>query len=535
MTTSRSSPKTRNKGKKKPTPATKSGRATQRSRGRSASAGYDVIIAGGGPAGSTLAWKLASQGAKVLVLERTKFPREKVCGDYVEPRGLRILGQMGGLAALEATSPLPITHSSTWVDDRCEYSDKIPFYGVHDTLPPHGYIVPRHVLDTLLLEIAAKQGADVHYETYVTGFAWNGSSGRDGVTVQAQCRGASCNWRAQAVVGADGANSVVARTAGLLVNDPRHIALSQRAYVTGYSGSLGEAAFFFDGEFFPGYGWMFPMSGGMANVGVGVLKETCQREGIAVPELFQQFFEKLKASHPACRKLKLSRPAIGGIVKTYGCAGANFFDRGLLIGDAGCFVDPMTGEGITPAMESALLAARVLSGALKDGDFSAGALSIFEKEHRDYFGPAMAFTDLCAATLRNPHYWPSWKKAIVRGCRLAQHDKTFSATAGGCFGGIEVQPLGILAEVWKKTAEYLIALGPTSVAELARGRTTTAAAALREGVGWLTDSWKSICDDPVWHASWALEVQGKWVRAANYMARGGTDPRTQGVRQESRT
>jgi hypothetical protein len=334
-------------------------------------------------------------------------------------------------------------------------------------------------------------------------------------------------------VGADGTNSVVARTAGLLVNDPRHIALSQRAYVTGYSGSLGEAAFFFDKEFFPGYGWMFPMSGGMANVGVGILKETCQREGIAVPELFRQFFEKLKASHPACRELKLYKPAIGGIVKTYGSAGPNFFDRGLLIGDAGCFVDPMTGEGITPAMESALLAARVLTSALKDGDLGASALSIYEKAHRDYFGPAMAFTDLCAATLRNPHYWPSWKKAIIRGCRLAQNDRAFAATAGGCFGGIEVQPVGILAEVWKKTAENLIALGPISVAELTQGKITTATSALREGVGWFTDSWKSLCDDPVWHATWALEVQGKWLRAVNYMSRGGTDPRTQGMGQES--
>jgi len=532
MTASASPRKKRDESKSRAA-STKAGRVAQRSRSRSAPAIYDVIVAGGGPAGSTLAWKLASQGLKVLVLERTKFPREKVCGDFVEPRGLRILGQMGALDALEATSPLPITHSSTWVDDRCEYSNKIPFYGVHRTLLPHGYIVPRHVLDTLLLEIAAKNGAEVHYESSVTGFTWNGSSGRDGVTVEVQSKGTSESWRARAIVGADGTNSVVARTAGLLVNDPRHIALSQRAYVTGYSGSLGEAAFFFDKEFFPGYGWMFPMSGGMANVGVGILKETCQREGIAVPELFRQFFEKLKASHPACRKLKLYKPAIGGIVKTYGSAGPNFFDRGLLIGDAGCFVDPMTGEGITPAMESALLAARVLTSALNDGDLSASALSIYEKAHRDYFGPAMAFTDLCAATLRNPHYWPSWKKAIIRGCRLAQNDRAFAATAGGCFGGIEVQPAGILAEVWKKTAESLIALGPISVAELTQGKITTATSALREGIGWLTDSWKSICDDPVWHAMWALEVQGKWVRAANYMSRGGTDPRTQGVRQES--
>src|ERR1700723_2140839 len=279
MPASASPPKQRAEGKKNQAVSTKARRVAQPQRAGSAEAFYDVIIAGGGPAGSTLAWKLASQGVKVLLLERTKFPREKVCGDCVEPRGLRILGQMSCLAALEATSPLPITHSSTWVDDRCEYSGKIPFYGVHDTLLPHGYIVPRQVLDTLMLEIAAKHGAEVHYESYVTGFTRSSSFVQDGVTVEVQSKGTPESWRGRAIVGADGVNSVVARTAGLLVNDPRHIALSQRAYVTGYSGFLGEAAFFFDAEFFPGYGWMFPMSGGMANIGVGALKETCQREG----------------------------------------------------------------------------------------------------------------------------------------------------------------------------------------------------------------------------------------------------------------
>src|SRR5271170_7360682 len=90
-------------------------------RATSAAMVYDVIIVGGGPAGSTLAWKLASEGTNVIVLDGAKFPREKVCGDYVEPRGLRILDQMDGLAQLEASSPLPITHSSTYIDARLEY------------------------------------------------------------------------------------------------------------------------------------------------------------------------------------------------------------------------------------------------------------------------------------------------------------------------------------------------------------------------------------------------------------------------------
>ena len=324
---------------------------------------YDVIIVGAGPAGSTLGWKLASAGVKTLVLDGARFPREKVCGDYIEPRGLHLLDKMGCLRTLEATTPLPILYSSTYVDSERRYIGRIPFYGVHQHLPPHGYIVPRDILDNVILEAAARVGATVRQETYVTSF----SAERTGVSVMANRNGSRSTYRGRMIVGADGVNSVVARHAGLLVDDPRHIALSQRAYADGYEGGIGEAAFFFDGDFFPGYGWMFPMSQGRVNLGVGILKETCQRSGIAVPQLFREFFEKLKRSHPRCRKLKLVRPPIGGIVKTYGGAGPNYFDRGLLIGDAGCFVDPMTGEGITPAMESALIAAQVVLDVLSNG------------------------------------------------------------------------------------------------------------------------------------------------------------------------
>lgn len=486
---------------------------------------YDVIVVGGGPAGSTLAWKLASKGVKIIVLDSAKFPREKVCGDYVEPRGLRILEQMGGLRTLEATSPLPITHSSTYIDGTQQYIGKIPFYGVHQTLPPHGYIVPRNIFDSLLLEIAGKAGATIHEETYAIGFTATHSS----VQVQARSKGKTLTYRGRAVVGADGVNSVIARSAGLLVSDPRHIALSQRAYADGFDGGLGEAAFFFDADFFPGYGWMFPMSRGRVNLGVGILKETCQRDGIAVPQLFREFFKKLKQSHPRCQNLTLCKPPIGGIVKTYGSAGPNYFDRGLLIGDAGSFVDPMTGEGITPAMESALIAARVILNALHSGRFDAEVFAAYEKEYRSYFDPAMIFVDLCAATLRNRHYWGSWKQALVRGCALARKDTKFAATAGACFGGLEVNPAGILAEVWMKTAESLMVSGPKGILALMTGNTATATSAIEEAAGWLTDSLRSLCHDPFWHTRWTMDVQGKWAHALSVMSRGGTDSRIRGV------
>ena len=322
----------------------------------------DVIVVGGGPAGSTLAWRLARDGARVVLLERARFPREKVCGDYVEPRGLAILREMGCLETLESAAPLPITDSSTYVEGVARYRGRIPFYGRDDRTPPHGYIIPRDDLDAVMLEAAAAAGATVHQET--AGTAVSASMARASRS-RPVARARTVRYRAALVAGADGVNSVVATAADILSDDERHIAVARRAYATGMDADVGEAMFWFDRSLFPGYGWVFPMAGGRVNIGIGILAETRRRQDIAIPALFDAFLERVRASGPPYERLELCSTPIGGIVKTYGGAGPRSLERGVLVGDAGSFVDPMTGEGITPAMESALLAAPILLDALR--------------------------------------------------------------------------------------------------------------------------------------------------------------------------
>ena len=486
---------------------------------------YDVIVVGAGPAGSVLGWELARQGVSVLLLEASRFPREKVCGDYIEPRGLRVLEAMGCLKQLDKGSPLPITHSATFVDSECHYRGRIPFYGSLKDLPPHGYIVPREQLDELLFQTAAKAGANVREESIVRRV----SARRNGIEVEAKC-GASRNvFRGRLVVGADGVNSVVARSVNLLANDHRHIALSQRAYAEGLEGDIGEAVFYFERDLFPGYGWMFPMRGGRVNLGVGILAESARRLNVKVPSLFKTFFEKLRRTHHRCQKLRLCGPPIGGIVKTYGGAGPNFFAGGLLIGDAGSFVDPMTGEGITPAIESALIAAPVIKQALASGKFDADFLSLYEEEFRRYFDPSMVFVDLCAATMRNWHFREPWLRAVARGCDIAQQDLDFARTVGACFGGLEIHPSSVLGEMWQKTVSEMMSLWPRGLLSLLEFKPNPVFAAARDWLSWQAGWWESITDDPIWHANWQRDLQSKWLKAISLIYKSQDDPRAQGL------
>ena len=473
-----------------------------------------------------LGWELARRGVSVLLLEASRFPREKVCGDYIEPRGLRVLEAMGCLKQLDQRSPLPITHSATFVDSECHYRGRIPFYGLLKDLPPHGYIVPRKELDDLLFQTAARAGANVREESVVRRV----SAGSNGVEVEAKCGKRRVIFKGRLVVGADGVNSVVARSVNLLANDQRHIALSQRAYAEGLEGDVGEACFYFERDLFPGYGWMFPMRGGRVNFGVGILAESARRLNVKVPSLFKTFFEKLRSTHHRCEKLKLCRPPIGGIVKTYGGSGPNYFDGGLLIGDAGSFVDPMTGEGITPAIESALIAAPVIKGAIDTGRFDADFLSLYEKEFRRYFDPSMVFVDFCAAVMRNWHFREPWLRAVARGCEVAQQDLEFARTAGACFGGLEINPYSVVGEMWQKTVSELLNLFPRGLLSLIENKPSPLFAAARDWLSWQAGWWESITDDPVWHLNWQTDLQVKGLRAISlmYELKGG-DPRARGL------
>jgi geranylgeranyl reductase family protein len=274
----------------------------------------DVLIVGGGPGGSTAAWALASRGLDVLVLERSSFPREKVCGDYVDPRGLRVLSEMRCLTALERAGAHPIARTATHVEWRREFSGPVPFYGERDGMPAHGCTIPRETLDTAMLEAAVRAGAAVHDETALAELR----AGADGVEAVASSQGASRRYRARLVVGADGVNSLVARSQGLGGHDRRRTVVARRAYGAGLAeAASGDGAeVFFDRASFPGYSWVFPLGGGRVNLGVGVLSEARERAGVRMPDLLDRFVARLRERHPACRELELESKPIGGVVST---------------------------------------------------------------------------------------------------------------------------------------------------------------------------------------------------------------------------
>jgi hypothetical protein len=218
---------------------------------------------------------------------------------------------------------------------------------------------------------------------------------------------------------------------------------------------------------------------------------------------------------------------LGGVVKTYGGIGPNHFAGGVLIGDAGSFVDPLTGEGITQGMESALIAAPVLMDALEQGRFDKAFLGRFERDFRDYFDPSMRYLDLAATMTRNWHFKEFWMRATLRGFDVARADPDFARVAGSAFGGLNLRPLAVVEQIWSRIFAELGAGGARMVGDLMSGR-GLGTGALAGDIAVMERAWEaSIAADPAWHFSWLADVARKLVKLqATFWTEG--NPRVRG-------
>lgn len=324
---------------------------------------FDVAVIGAGPAGSSAAYHLARRHRRVLLLERSRFPRDKACGDGLGRGSVALLADMGlapRLAAYQRVGGVRIVGET-------QRETVVPYPGLRSRSERHGAIVPRRDLDHVLAQAAVAAGAELWQETSVTAPVMRDGSVA-GVVVRRQ--GIEAEVATTFVVAADGALSPFARAVGLAARHSRSMGYAVRGYFTNAPAMGDMLNMYFpllDGETqraLTGYGWVFPLAEGCVNVGVGYYPTDARDAAVNLRRTFEQFVEGLRVTDPRLRAMRLAGRLTGAPVPCAEdlprCAG-----RGtLLVGDAAGLVDPFTGEGIGAALESGKLAAEVLDGAL---------------------------------------------------------------------------------------------------------------------------------------------------------------------------
>ncbi len=300
----------------------------------------EVIVVGGGPAGSATAWALARAGVDVLLLDRARFPRDKVCAEYLSPQASRILHDMGALEAVEAAGAAQLAgmlvRSPSGSEIYGEFAAAHGFHGFRD----RGLALRRRDLDALVLERARRVGVRVTEGERVHDLLRDGAGRVTGVRVGTR------ELRARLVVGADGLRSIVGRRLGLtrFSSWPRRIAL-----VTHYRGIAGIGQW---GEMHverDGYVGLADVGNGVTNVAL-VVSARAARLIRGDPAGFLTAWIA-RRPHLAPRFADAERVSDVCATGPFAQHARRAWAPGAaLVGDAADFFDPFTGEGIYAAL-----------------------------------------------------------------------------------------------------------------------------------------------------------------------------------------
>jgi geranylgeranyl reductase family protein len=390
---------------------------------------WDVIVVGAGPGGSAAAITLAQSGWRVLLLDKATFPRDKVCGDMVSPRSQRALRALGCSSALQSARPHLVNAGAFYLDGERLLEARVPkVRGLTD----YGLVLPRMVLDEIVFRQAQAAGAETIERCEVKGIKVEAG----GVSVFAEREGEACTLHGRLVIGADGAHSLVSRALNPDSNKGRNISFALRAYFEDVSGDSSQVDILFDRAFFPGYAWIFPLGEGRANVGMGMVMDPYHHERASLRERFAGWLERDPAAQTRLHDAHLVGRIVGWPLNTYSPTSRRHGLRLLLIGDAANLVDPINGEGIHTALESAQIAARVADEALRADNLSKAFLSRYERRWRAAFDPDLRIADLYVTLAGNRSLTGAWLSALRLAGESAKRDRAFARTITGILAGV---------------------------------------------------------------------------------------------------
>ena len=326
---------------------------------------YDVVVVGGGPAGSSAACTIAKSGLSVLLIDKSEFPRDKCCGDGLTTMALRLSEELGlkilNLDNLEAVDEAVIHFPS----------------GRRKVFPLPGKglfaaVVPRADYDLALIDLARELLVDVRL-----GHKFS-SVNFDGERTFLDIEGLE-EVETSFVVAADGAWSPVRRSLNLGEDQSRGEWLAFRQYISGIETDRNNLHVWFEKDLLPGYAWSFPLPDGKANVGFGVLKSK-HSSASEIAQLARDLLNRDSISETLGENIKLEGRQTAWPIPARISSQQLTSGPVIFVGDAAASTDVLTGEGIGQALLTGILAGE----AIKSGGSQKTVASLYEKSVRSH-------------------------------------------------------------------------------------------------------------------------------------------------------
>jgi geranylgeranyl reductase family protein len=346
----------------------------------------DAVVIGAGPGGSAAAAFLAEAGHDVVLIEKDTFPRDKVCGDGLTPRAVKAMQLLGLESEAEGRLPGWDRQSGLRMYGGGVVLD-MPWPQLAD-FPAHSVTATRSLFDHTLARNAVKQGAQLWEETDVIAPVYLTESQQRVAGVQYRrseaAGGEEGVVRAPIVVVADGGSSRFAVQLGLHRDDRRPMGVAVRTYYRSPRSTMGMMEGFLDlyrrssddgegpaltqpsgsaSELLPGYGWIFPLDGGLVNVGWGLISTSEHFRTTNYRRTLEQWVAGLPPEWELRPDTMEGRPRSAGLPMGHNRR-PPVYRGAMLIGDAAGMVNPFNGEGISYAIEAAEFAARAADDAL---------------------------------------------------------------------------------------------------------------------------------------------------------------------------
>lgn len=389
---------------------------------------FDVLIIGAGPAGSATAIYAGRAGLRVLLMDASAFPRDKVCGDSLSSAAVaevRELGLEDRLMSLDHVHAREIAFYAN------ELSVTVPVLKIDSQARERSLICRRILFDEMLFH-AARETDNITAMDWCRAAEITMLSGRGCEVTADRGGGRRQTFNARVLIGADGANSLVARRMGI-PRYPEHRILAVQAYYNQVIGLRDQMEIHFLDEILPGYMWVHPNRTSLANIGMAVPLAAWQNrrihpgvvlaQALASPKFQERFRFAEAVGRPQTRILP------GGDVMRE-IHGNGF----LLVGDAAGLATPCSTEGVGNSLVSARLAARTLTEAFQSGDFSASALDSYPgrlwreiggrlqmSQRLSTLRTSKAIGSLIRSAARRPHN-AGWISGVLIGSALPSNE-----------------------------------------------------------------------------------------------------------------